>query len=69
MNSVTNLFTGYTVLHHAAAWGHIESVKRLFEAGADLQMRTANNERPREIALRYNQTECVDYLDWAGAFH
>ncbi|XP_074654260.1 ankyrin repeat domain-containing protein 45-like [Tubulanus polymorphus] len=58
---------GYTALHRAALWGKIDVVKCLVENGADLQLRTENKERPREIAVRYNQTECVDYLDWAEA--
>lgn len=36
------------------------------ENGADIQNRTAHGERPREIALRYQHPECVDFLDWAG---
>ena len=60
------LLIGYTALHQAAAWGKIESLKALVDGGADLQLRTKNKERARETALRYNQTECVDYLDWAG---
>ncbi|XP_064649699.1 ankyrin repeat domain-containing protein 45-like isoform X2 [Lineus longissimus] len=58
---------GYTALHRAAAWGKIEALKPLVEAGIDLQLKTASGERAREVALRYNQTECVDYLDWAEA--
>jgi hypothetical protein len=57
---------GYTALHRAAAWGKIEALKPLVEADADLQLKTDSGERAREVALRYNQTECVDYLDWAG---
>jgi len=59
-------FSGYTALHQAAAWGKIDCLKELVNNGADLQLHTSNKERAREIALRYNKTECVDYLDWAG---
>jgi hypothetical protein len=58
--------TGYAPMHYASAWGRIGALKVLVEYNANLQQRTANNERPREIAARYNQTECVDFLDWAG---
>ena len=53
-------------MHHAAAWGKVDCLKILVDNGADLHRRTSNNERPREISARYNQPECVDYLDWAG---
>ena len=39
------------------------------ENGADIHGKTTNGERPREIAVRYNQAECVDFLDWAGELH
>lgn len=58
---------GYTALHHAAAWGKVSLLKVLVDALADLQLKTAHGERARETALRYNQTECVDFLDWAEA--
>ena len=58
--------SGYTALHHAAAWGKISCLKILIENGSNIQARTITNERAREIAVRYRQTECVDYLDWAG---
>ena len=61
-----SLFTGYSPLHYAAAWGRIGNMKVLVEFNCNLQQRNVNNERPRETAIRYNQTECVDYLDWAG---
>lgn len=57
---------GYGAIHFAAAWGRIDCLKALIEIGCDLHLKTSNNERAREIALRYNQSECVDFLDWAG---
>ncbi|KAK3088369.1 hypothetical protein FSP39_018326 [Pinctada imbricata] len=65
INSVTS--KGYCALHHAAAWGRIGVLKVLVEAIADLQIKNVNGERARETALRYNKTECVDFLDWAEA--
>ena len=61
-----SFLAGYAALHHAAAWGKVDCLKMLVDNGADLQLKTKHGERAREIALRYNQTECVDYLDWAG---
>ncbi|XP_048776237.2 ankyrin repeat domain-containing protein 45-like isoform X2 [Ostrea edulis] len=65
VNSVN--IKGYTALHHAAAWGKVSLLKVLVDALADLQLKTAHGERARETALRYSQTECVDFLDWAEA--
>ena len=63
VNSATE--TGYSALHMAAAWGQIDSLKMLVELAADLHAKTVHEERAKEIALRYCQVECVDYLDWA----
>ena len=66
INIIIYYFTGYTALHHAAAWGKVSLLKVLVDALSDLQLKTAHGEKARETALRYNQTECVDFLDWAG---
>ncbi|RUS80520.1 hypothetical protein EGW08_011704 [Elysia chlorotica] len=65
VNSVTK--KGYSCLHHAALWGRMPVVKMLIEHGADIQQRNAHGERAREAAVRYNQEECIDFLDWAEA--
>ncbi|KAK3750261.1 hypothetical protein RRG08_041290 [Elysia crispata] len=57
----------YSCLHYAALWGRIPVVKMLIEHGADLQQRNSHGERAREAAVRYNQEECIDFLDWAEA--
>lgn len=59
--------TGYSSLHFAAAWGKISCLKSLVDSGGDIQLKTRHGERPRETAVRYSQTECVDFLDWAEA--
>ncbi|KAK2186697.1 hypothetical protein NP493_193g00014 [Ridgeia piscesae] len=60
--------TGHTALHYAAAWGKINTVKALIENGANVHTKTTNtDERARDVASRYEQLECVDYLDWAEA--
>ncbi|ESO92833.1 hypothetical protein LOTGIDRAFT_120207 [Lottia gigantea] len=58
---------GFSPLHYAAAWGKIGILKVLVEHQVNLQQKNAHNERARETALRYSQSECVDYLDWAEA--
>ena len=55
-------------MHHAAAWGKLGVLKALVEAQSDLQQKNVHGERARETALRYNKTECVDFLDWAGMY-
>ncbi|XP_062990039.1 ankyrin repeat domain-containing protein 45 [Elgaria multicarinata webbii] len=58
---------GYTLLHCAAAWGQLEILKTLVELEADIYATTFRGEKARDIAHRYEQTECVDFLDWAEA--
>ncbi|XP_043941168.1 ankyrin repeat domain-containing protein 45 [Protopterus annectens] len=58
---------GYTPLHYAATWGQLDTVRALVELGADIQAYNFLGERPRDIAIRYSKTSCVDYLDWAEA--
>lgn len=65
-NIIIYIFTGFGALHHAAAWGRLEVLKILAEFQSDLQQKNVHGERARETAVRYNHTECVDYLDWAG---
>ena len=69
-NQIVAVFplSGYTPLHHAACWGKMSCLRVLVENGADIHGKTVHGEIPRDIALRYNQAECVDYLDWAGVY-
>ena len=60
------MFSGYTALHYASAWGKVDCIKTLVEANADFHMKTMENETPCQVAARYGHQECVDYLDWAG---
>ncbi|XP_033006963.1 ankyrin repeat domain-containing protein 45-like [Lacerta agilis] len=50
---------GYTLLHCAAAWGQLETLKTLIELEADIYATTSRGEKARDIACRYEQTECV----------
>ncbi|XP_054837428.1 ankyrin repeat domain-containing protein 45 isoform X2 [Eublepharis macularius] len=58
---------GYTLLHCAAAWGQLETLKTLVELEADIYATTFRGEKARDIAYRYEQAECVEFLDWAEA--
>lgn len=57
---------GYTLLHCAAAWGRLETLKALVELDADIEAQNYWQETPRDVADRYSQTECMEFLDWAG---
>ena len=59
---------GYTALHRAASWGHVDCLKVLVAQGCDIQIRNTHGERAREAAARYGQENCVTYLDKAGKF-
>ncbi|XP_049632544.1 LOW QUALITY PROTEIN: ankyrin repeat domain-containing protein 45 [Suncus etruscus] len=58
---------GYTLLHCAAAWGRLETLKALVELDADIEAQNYWQETPRDVADRYSQTECMEFLDWADA--
>uniref|UniRef100_A0A8C5UN73 Ankyrin repeat domain 45 n=2 Tax=Microcebus murinus TaxID=30608 RepID=A0A8C5UN73_MICMU len=58
---------GYTLLHCAAAWGRLETLKVLVELDVDIEALNFREERARDVAARYSQTECVEFLDWADA--
>uniref|UniRef100_A0AAA9S8M6 Ankyrin repeat domain 45 n=4 Tax=Bos TaxID=9903 RepID=A0AAA9S8M6_BOVIN len=58
---------GYTLLHCAAAWGRLETLKALVELDVDIEALNFRKERARDVAARYSQTECVEFLDWAEA--
>lgn len=57
---------GYTLLHCAAAWGRLETLKALVELDVDIEALNFRGEKARDVADRYSQTECVHFLDWAG---
>ncbi|XP_047608481.1 ankyrin repeat domain-containing protein 45 [Phacochoerus africanus] len=58
---------GYTLLHCAAAWGRLETLKTLVELDVDIEALNFREEKARDVAARYSQTECVEFLDWADA--
>ncbi len=53
-----------TPLHQAAFWGHLDTVKKLIELGADPTLEEpAYQSTPRGWAEHNHQQEVVDYLD------
>jgi len=57
---------GYTALHMAAAWNRVESLKVLVDSGADRELKNSYNELARDVAERYGNRSCMNYLDSAG---
>lgn len=57
---------GYTSLHLAACWGHLDTVKTLVGLGAAIQAETIWGEKPVDLARKYCRTECADSLALAG---
>ncbi|KAM6165327.1 ankyrin repeat domain-containing protein 45 [Erethizon dorsatum] len=58
---------GYTLLHCAAAWGRLETLKALIELDVDIEALNFREEKARDVAAQYSQTACVEFLDWAAA--
>lgn len=58
---------GYTALHHASVWDHRKCIQLLVEVEADLDVKTSNGERARDIAQRYNHIKCAEFLDLSEA--
>ena len=57
---------GYTALHMAAAWNRVEIVKVLVESGADCDLKNSYNEVARDVAERYGNRNCMNFLDSSG---
>jgi len=50
----------------AAAWNRVESLKALIDSGADRELKNSYNELARDVAERYGNHSCMNYLDSAG---
>ncbi|TNN51361.1 Ankyrin repeat domain-containing protein 45 [Liparis tanakae] len=51
---------GYSSLHLAACWGHLDTVRVLLELGADPLSQTFTGQRPVDLAMTHCKTDCVD---------
>jgi ankyrin repeat protein len=59
--------TGDTALHQAVEGQHVELVRLLLDAGADVEAKRANGVRPINLALRYGNRELAQLLLDRGA--
>jgi ankyrin len=55
-------FDGNTLLHHAATYGSLRTIRGLLERGADPALRNHKNRRPLCCAALYNETDVVKIL-------
>lgn len=64
---------GYTCLHFACVWGHLDLCKLLVlqtgpTGSALLKSETVSKETPKQIATRCGHTNIIDFLTFAGIF-
>ena len=59
---------GYSGLHMACVWGRPGCVRELVEGGGDHRLATVHHETPQQLALRYGNSECAEYLSCVGQF-
>ena len=50
----------------AAVWNRVESLKVLIDSGADCDLKNSHSEVARDVAARYGNRSCTNYLDSAG---
>ena len=54
---------GYSLAHWAATWGNLSVLRYLLASGVDLSSTNIHGESPRDIAERYQQTDCAGFLE------
>ncbi|XP_072296561.1 ankyrin repeat domain-containing protein 45 [Eucyclogobius newberryi] len=54
--------TGYTALHLASCWGHVDTVQTLLKLRADYKIQNFRGERPIDLAKKYSRQDCVNCL-------
>jgi FOG: Ankyrin repeat len=57
---------GYTLLHWAACWGHLDLVKYFVDANVNIFLRSDYDETATALAERNQNIECLAYLKKAG---
>lgn len=64
---IYNVCSGYSPLHLCAIWDRLECLKILVnEGGADYQSKTRHDENVKDLALRYGNTNCVEFIECTG---
>lgn len=61
--------SGYTPLHKAASVGNLELLMFLVTSGCDVGNLTNHGETAQQIALRYQNVDCSDFLNVVAARH
>lgn len=59
-------FPGYGGLHFACIWGQLCCVRELVNSGGDHRLATEHNETPQQLAQRYGNTDCAQFLSCVG---
>ena len=54
---------GYSPAHFAASWGHSECLRILIEHGVHMDLPTKYEEVPKQLAVRYNQQQCIQFME------
>lgn len=66
INDAVTTFLGYSGLHFACVWGQLCCVQELVNGGSDYRLATEYNETPQQLALRYGNTDCAQFLSIVG---
>lgn len=61
--------TGWTSLHEASLWGHLDIVKYFISQGADINATDKYGRTPLYIACKYGCLEVAQFLTAWGAMH
>lgn len=61
--------SGYTLIHTAASWGQVESLRFIDSSCSEVNWKQKNvyGETPEMIAIRYKQDECREFIQKAIA--
>lgn len=59
--------SGYGALHWSAMWGRLACLKELVALGAPHDTKTRHGETAKDLAVRYNHTDCAEFMDRVNA--
>ena len=57
---------GYGGLHLACVWGQLCCARELVRGGADHHLQTKSGATPQQLALRYGNSACAQFLCCVG---